>query len=133
MDWRAKVELFEQIRREYEFGVGTIAGVAKKLGVHRRMVREAVGSALPKPRKKTERPRWKLKAAVEFIDAILGLTGKRRGNSGTRRTGCGNGFRLNCQIARSGNERFASTCTVGRLHWVLWNVRHVFHKVTPGA
>ena len=50
MDWRAKVELFEQIRREYEFGIGTIAGVAKKLGVHRRMVREAIGSALPKPR-----------------------------------------------------------------------------------
>ncbi len=71
LDWRAKVELFEQIRREYEFGVGTIAGVAKKLGVHRRMVREAIGSALPKPRKKTERPRWKLKAAVEFIDAML--------------------------------------------------------------
>ena len=71
MDWRAKVELFEQIRREYEFGVGTIAGVAKKLGVHRRMVREAIGSALPKPRKKTERPRWKMKAAVEFVDAVL--------------------------------------------------------------
>lgn len=71
MDWGAKVELFEQIRREYEFGIGTIAGVAKKLGVHRRMVREAIGSAMPKPRKKPERPRWKLKAAVEFIDAIL--------------------------------------------------------------
>ncbi|HEX4749483.1 MAG TPA: hypothetical protein VH302_08080 [Bryobacteraceae bacterium] len=28
MDWRAKVELFEQIRGEYEFGVGRIAGVA---------------------------------------------------------------------------------------------------------
>jgi hypothetical protein len=69
LDWRAKVELFEQIRREYEFGVGTIAGVAKKLGVHRRMVREAIGSALPKPRKKTERPRWKLRAAVDFVDA----------------------------------------------------------------
>jgi transposase len=65
------VELFEQIRREYEFGIGTITGVAKKVGVHRRMVREAIGSALPKPRKKTERPRWKLKAAVAFIDAIL--------------------------------------------------------------
>jgi hypothetical protein len=38
---------------------------------HRRMVREAIGSALPKPRKKPERPRWKLKPAVEFIDAIL--------------------------------------------------------------
>jgi hypothetical protein len=71
LDWRAKVELFEQIRREYEFGIGTIAGVAKKVGVHRRMVREAIGSAVPKPRKKAERPRWKLRMAVEFIDAIL--------------------------------------------------------------
>ena len=65
------MELFEQIRREYEFGVGTIAGVAHKLGVHRRMVQEANGSALPKARKKTERPRWKLRAAVEFVDAVL--------------------------------------------------------------
>ena len=40
VDWRAKVELFEQIRREHEFGIGTIQGVAKKYGVHRRMVRE---------------------------------------------------------------------------------------------
>jgi len=71
LDWRAKVELFEQIRREYEFGVGTIAGVAKKLGVHRRMVREAIGSSLPRPRKRTERPRWKMQAAVDFVDAIL--------------------------------------------------------------
>lgn len=71
MEWGAKVELFEQIRREYEFGVGTVAGVAKKFGVHRRMVREAIGSALPKPRKKTERPRWKLKAAADFVDAVL--------------------------------------------------------------
>jgi len=45
--------------------------VAKKLSVHRRMVREAIGSALPRPRKKPERPRWKLKAAVQFVDAIL--------------------------------------------------------------
>jgi hypothetical protein len=36
------VELFEQIRREHAYGVGTIQGVAKKLGVHRRMVREAL-------------------------------------------------------------------------------------------
>jgi ActR/RegA family two-component response regulator len=42
MERRAKVELFEQIRREYEFGVGSIKGVARKLGVHRRMVRQAL-------------------------------------------------------------------------------------------
>ena len=71
MDWRAKVELFEEIRREYEFGIGTIAGVAKKLKVHRRVVREAIGSALPKARKKTERPRWKIAAAAAFVDQIL--------------------------------------------------------------
>jgi hypothetical protein len=47
LDWRAKVELYEQIRREYEFGAGSIIGVARKLGVHRRMVREAVRSAVP--------------------------------------------------------------------------------------
>jgi len=65
------VELFEQIRREYEFGIGTIAGVAKKLKVHRRMVREAIGSALPMPRKKVERPHWKLAAAIAFVNQIL--------------------------------------------------------------
>ena len=58
MDWRVKVELFEEIRREYEFGIGAIAGVAEKLGVHRRMVREAIGCALPKLRKTIKRPRF---------------------------------------------------------------------------
>ncbi len=32
MEWRAKVELFEEIRREYEFGIGTVRGVARKMG-----------------------------------------------------------------------------------------------------
>jgi transposase len=65
------VELFEEIRREYEFGVGTIAGVAKKLGVHRRMVREAVAHALPARRKPTVRRAWKMDAVKGFVDATL--------------------------------------------------------------
>lgn len=71
MDWRAKVEIFEEIRREYEFGVGTIQGVARKLGVHRRMVREAIHSAVPVRRKKTDRPRTTMGPAVAFIEEIL--------------------------------------------------------------
>ena len=46
MGRRAKVEMFEQIRREYEFGVGTVKGVAEKFGVHRRTVRQALESAV---------------------------------------------------------------------------------------
>ena len=65
------MELYEQIRREYELGVGTIQGVAQKLGVHRRMVRDAVANALPARRKKPQRPRTKLGPATGFIDAIL--------------------------------------------------------------
>jgi len=65
------VELYEQIRREYEFGAGSIIGVARKLGVHRRTVREAVRSALPARRKKTERPHLKIGPAAAFIEAVL--------------------------------------------------------------
>ena len=45
VDWKARVELFEQLRQEHEFGVGTIAGVAAKFGVHRRMVRQAIAGS----------------------------------------------------------------------------------------
>jgi len=71
MTRRNKVELFEQIRREYEFGVGTIAGVAKKFGVHRRMVRQAIANALPPSRKLPQRNSPVLDPVREFIDQIL--------------------------------------------------------------
>ncbi|MGI5837738.1 MAG: IS21 family transposase [Chloroflexota bacterium] len=63
--------LFEEIRREYEFGVGTIQGVARKFGVHRRMVREALGSAVPAEKEAVPRNRPKLGPLVGFIDDIL--------------------------------------------------------------
>jgi len=68
---RNKVELYEEIRREYEHGAGTIKGVARKLGVHRRMVREAVANAVPPERKVPARLRPKLAGAIPFIEAIL--------------------------------------------------------------
>ena len=65
------MELYEQIRREYEHGAGTVRGVSRKLGVHRREVRQALLSAVPMDRKVPERERPKLSAVVPFIDEIL--------------------------------------------------------------
>lgn len=68
---KGTVELFEEIRREYEFGIGTIQGVARKLGVHRRLVREALSGAVPAEKPSRPRPRPRLQPVVDFIDAIL--------------------------------------------------------------
>ena len=71
MDKRAKVELFEEIRSEYEHGAGTILGVTEKFGVHRRMVRHALENSMPPERKRAERDRPVISLVKEFIDGIL--------------------------------------------------------------
>jgi transposase len=65
------VDLFEEIRREYEFGLASISGVARKFGVHRRMVREAIESSIPMRLPAKARPRPTIGPVAEFIDAIL--------------------------------------------------------------
>jgi transposase len=69
----AKVELFEHIRREYEFGGRSVRSIAKELGVHRRMVRQALENALPPDRKAVLRPAPRLDPVKEFIEEILRL------------------------------------------------------------
>ena len=71
MERGAKVRLFEQMRREYEHGVGTILGVSKKFGTQRRMVRQALANAMPRERKRPVRSKPKLGPVEEFIDEIL--------------------------------------------------------------
>ncbi|MCU4162288.1 IS21 family transposase [Acidiphilium sp. AL] len=65
------MELFEQLRREHEFGIGTVAGVAAKFGVHRRMVRQALAGALPPVHQYPSRVKPKLDGVVAFIDGVL--------------------------------------------------------------
>ena len=74
------MELFEQICRELKFGVGTIVGVSHKLGVHRRMVREALrgaGAAASKPERERLRKLVVVGDACVFgkaaLSRILGL------------------------------------------------------------
>jgi len=50
------VELFERIRREHREEGVSVRALAKRHGVHRRTVRQALASALPPPRRVPPRP-----------------------------------------------------------------------------
>jgi transposase len=68
----SRVELFEQIRRDREFEGLSIHALARRHGVHRRAVRQALESPVPAPRKRAVgRPAPKLGAYRALIDSWL--------------------------------------------------------------
>src|SRR2546428_12389627 len=68
----SRVELFERIRRDREREGLSIRELARRHGVHRRAVRQALAAALPPPRKQpVGRPAPKLGADRPLIDAWL--------------------------------------------------------------
>ena len=65
------MELFERIRRAYEFEKKSIRAIARQYGVHRRMVRQAIANAIPPDRKTPQRSQPQMDEVKEFIKQIL--------------------------------------------------------------
>jgi hypothetical protein len=68
---RSRVELFEEIRRAHDREDLGIRALADRFGVHRRVVRQALTSAIPPPRKVTSRSAPSLDPWKTTIDAWL--------------------------------------------------------------
>lgn len=66
-----KVELFEVIRRDHALHGWGVRRLAKIHRVHRRLVRQALSSAVPPPRQVPQRPAPALGPAKPFIEAVL--------------------------------------------------------------
>ncbi|MFJ9566062.1 IS21 family transposase [Streptomyces fuscichromogenes] len=67
----SKQELFDRIRRDsWQLGL-SIRALSKKYGVHRRLVREALASPVPKPRKRPVRTSPRMEPYKKTVDAWL--------------------------------------------------------------
>src|ERR1700740_230678 len=67
-----KVEQFELMRKDFEKEGLSVRAIARKYGVHRRKVREAIESAVPPERKGPDRRCPAMTVEVkDFVEAIL--------------------------------------------------------------
>ena len=90
---RSRVELFEQIRRDWRAGEVSIRELAVRHHVHRRTVRQALASAVPPPRKVyPQRPRPALDPFTQVIDEWLLADRVVPASSGISPGGSGSGW-----------------------------------------
>ncbi len=71
MPTRSKVQLYEQIRRSQEREQLSVRALARRFGVHRRDVRQALAFPVPPGRKRPERPAPSLDRWKPLIDGWL--------------------------------------------------------------
>ncbi len=67
----SRVELFAAIRRDARIEELSIRELARRHGVHRRTIRQALAAAAPSPRKRPARPSPRLDPHKDAIDAML--------------------------------------------------------------
>jgi len=85
---RSKVVLFEQIRRDSRVEGLSVRGLAKRHGVHRRTVRQALTSAVPPAPARRAWQRTKVSGFTAAIDEMLRADFcPLRASSDTRRCG----------------------------------------------
>lgn len=71
MERISRVELFERVRRDRDREGLSVRRLAARYGVHRRVVRQALVSAVPPERGPAGRPALKLAAYADLIDSWL--------------------------------------------------------------
>jgi transposase len=86
---RDRVALFAAVREDHRLGLG-VRAIARKYGVHRRVVREALASPVPAPRKVADRASPARDAVAPLIDAMLAgdLDAPRKQRHTARRVWC---------------------------------------------